>query len=277
MEEAATPHKVAIGAIVRFAYRSVFGRLELIPELGWIMLLALLAVSIVPDLLLPASHTASDELRLDPQDYAKAAVALLALSAFAVRWHQSILLGDPRRQPTAVFFRGWARFLIYGCILYAVLGVLVAATALGLARMDGDTVAQALILLLAVVLAWTILLATARCALLFPAAAVGRPLGVGEAWRLMRGNSWRLIGASILSALPLKAATFILTAIVVTLAVPGGTDGLIAPPIGFIILMGVIEAVSDMLLAALGASVLSGFYRELVARRIEFTPEPDQR
>lgn len=277
MVEAVMPRKVAIGAIVRFAYRNVFGRLELIPELGWIMLLALLAVSILPDLLLSASHAAGGDLRIDPRDYVKAAVALLALSAFAVRWHQSILLGDPRRQPVAVFFRGWVRFLIYGCILYAVLGALVAATALGLVRMTGSTTAQALILFAATVVAWLVLLATARSALLFPAAACDKPIGIRTGWRLMRGNSWRLIWASLLTALPLKLVSFILTAVVVALVAPGGTADLVDPPIGFVILLGVIEAVSDMLLAALGASVLSGFYRELVAWRGEAAPMPDQR
>ena len=135
MVEAVKPRKLAVGTMVRFAYRSVFGRLELIPELGWIMLLALLAVSILPEILLPGRH-AGGELRLAPQDYVQAAVALLALSAFAVRWHQSILLGDPRRQPPALFFRGWLRFLVYGCILYAVLGAIVAAAALAMTRLD---------------------------------------------------------------------------------------------------------------------------------------------
>jgi hypothetical protein len=265
MVEAVKPRKLAIGTMVRFAYRSVFGRLELIPELGWIMLLALLAVSILPEILLPGRHVGA-ELRLAPQDYVQAAVALLALSAFAVRWHQSILLGDPRRQPPALFFGGWLRFLIYGCILYAALGAIVAATALAMMRLTGDTSLQGLIVFGALIACWVLLLATARCALLFPAAACGKPLGLRAAWRLMRGNSWRLVWISILTALPLKVVTFGLTAIVVMVAVPGGSVS-VAPPMGFVILTGVIEAVSDMLLAALGASVLSGFYRELVAWR----------
>jgi RsiW-degrading membrane proteinase PrsW (M82 family) len=274
MVDAAAPRKIAVGTIARFAYRNVFGRLELVPELGWIMLLALLAVSIVPGLVLPVRH-AGEALEVDPQDYVQAAVALLALSAFAVRWHQSILLGDPRRQPVAVFFRGWARFLVYGCILYAALGVLVAAAAIGLARMNGSTTAQALILFAALVVAWLVLMATARCALVFPAAACGKPIGLGTAWQLMRGNSWRLIWASLLTALPLKVATLILTAIVVALVAPDGTADLANPPMGFVILLGLIEAISDILLAALGASVLSGFYRELVAWRGETAPASD--
>lgn len=266
MDEAAKPRAVAIGAIVRFAYRSVFGRLGLVPELGWIMLLALLAVAIVPRLLL-AAPVAEDVLQLDPLDYVQLAVALLAISAFAVRWHQSILIGDPRRQPPALFLRGWARFLVYGCVLYAVLGAILAVMLASLQPATGDTATKALIALAALILCWLVMLATARCAMLFPAAACGKPLGVGAAWRLMRGNSWRLIGASILTALPLKMAALVLTAIVFEVAMPDGPDAVAAPPAGFVILIGVIEAVSDILLAALGASVLSGFYRELVAWR----------
>ncbi len=40
-----------------------------------------------------------------------------------------------------------------------------------------------------------------RFYLLFPATAIDRPLKFGEAWRRMRGNTWRLIGATFLVAL----------------------------------------------------------------------------
>lgn len=266
MVEAVKPRKLAVGTMVRFAYRSVFGRLELIPELGWIMLLALLAVAILPDLLIPGRHVGG-QFRIGWQDGAQAVVALLALAAFAVRWHQSILLGDPRRQPPSMFFRGWVRFLVYGCVLYGALGIVVAATAFGLAWSAPDPALEGLIALGALIVIWLVLLATARLALLFPAAACGRPLGVGAAWRLMRGNSWRMVWVSILTALPLKIVAFGLAAIMIAAALPAGSEFVTTPPMGFVILSGVIEAVSDMLLAALGASVLSGFYRELVAWR----------
>jgi NADH:ubiquinone oxidoreductase subunit 4 (subunit M) len=83
----------------------------------------------------------------------------------------------------------------------------------------------------------------------------------------MRGNSWRLVWTSLLTVLPIKIATFGLTAVAIAVALPGGSEFAGTPPLGLVILAGVIEAVSDILLAALGASVLSGFYRELVAWR----------
>jgi hypothetical protein len=268
MDQAAPPQKVAIGAIVRFAYRNVFGRIGVISELGWIMLLILLAASILPALLLPGT-TRSDPLRLDPSDYAQEGVTLLALSAFAVRWHQLILLGDPRRLPRALFFRAWLRFLIYGCVLYAVLGAILVVTLLSMEPLIASMTAKALVALAALTLCWLTLLVAARSALLFPAAACGKPLGLGSAWRLMGGNSWRLVWASILTAAPLKAATFAVITILVAAIMPEGSEHPVTPPLGFVILIGVIETVSDMLLAALGASVLSGFYRELVAWRAD--------
>lgn len=264
MVEGQKPRKLAVGTMVRFAYRSVFGRLELIPELGWIMLLALLAVSIVPDLLTPGRHL-GEQFHLDAQDFAQAAIALLAVSAFAVRWHQSILVGDPRRQPPALFFQGWTRFLIYGCAVYAILGAIIAVAVFALGWSGSDQTEQGLVLLAAAVSCWLALLATVRCAMVFPAAACGKPIGLGAAWRLMGGNVWRLIGASILATLPVKIVSFGLTAILVAAALPGGVG--VAPPLGLIILAGVIEAISDIVLAALGASLLSGFYRELVGWR----------
>ena len=266
MEQTAAPHKVAIGAVVRFAYRNVFGRIGLISELGWIVLLILLAASILPPLLLPGA-VMSDPLPLGPLDYALAGVTLLALSAFAVCWHQLILLGDPRRQPRALFVRAWLRFLIYGCVLYAVLAAILVVTLLSMQPLAGGMTAKALAAAAALLLSWLALLTAARCALLFPAAACGKPLHLASAWRLMAGNTWRLVAATILTALPLKAVTFAVITILVAAIRPQGAGHLVTPPFGFVILMGVVGTVSNMLLAALGASVLSGFYRELVAWR----------
>jgi len=260
------PRKLGVGTMVRFSYRSVFGRLELIPELGWIVMLALLAASIVPDLVMPGRH-AGQQFRLDVLDFAQAAIALLALSAFAVRWHQSILVGDPRRQPAALFFQGWMRFLIYGCAVYAVLGAIVAVAALALSSRTASEPVQAAVLLVAAAACWLAILAVVRCALVFPAAAAGKPIGLGTSWRLMRGNVWRLIAASILVTLPVKLTALGLMALLVAAAWPGGGGEAATPP-GIVIIGGVIEVISDMLVAALGASVLAGFYRELAAWRV---------
>ncbi len=42
-----------------------------------------------------------------------------------------------------------------------------------------------------------------RLSLLFPAAAYGRKLGLGAAWRAMRGNTWRVVACGLLAGVPL--------------------------------------------------------------------------
>ncbi|MGH7073879.1 MAG: hypothetical protein ACREFD_06725 [Stellaceae bacterium] len=251
--------------MVGFAYRSVFGRLGLVLDLGWIMLLVLMAVLILPGVLMPGRY-GSDQVRLDALNYGQAVVALLSLSAFAVRWHQSILVGDPHRQPPRAFFRAWLRFLAYGCIAYAALGVL-AVVALGaLAAVPHTKAVGGAVEFGAVIAAFFLALGLLRFGLMFPAAASGVPLGPVAAWRLMRGNTWRLAIASILAAVPITFIAAVLTALVVALALPGGAAAHVPPPIGFTILAGLIETAANFLLVALGASLLSAFYRELMAR-----------
>jgi hypothetical protein len=268
MDGSERPRKVAVGTIVRFAYRTVFGRLGVILDLGWIMLLALLAAQILPDLLVPGRH-ASAELEFDVIDVGQAVVTLLSASAFAVRWHQSILVGDPHRQPVAAFFRAWARFLIYGCIVYALIGAIVGVAAVTMSRMANSTATMALVALAAVIVGFAVTLLTVRCSLVFPAAACGQPLGVGAAWRQLRGNTWRLIFSTILATLPVTVVTSVFTAILLStlaLATPGA-DLMAQRPLGFTILTGLIASIADMLVVALSASLLAGFYRELVAWR----------
>jgi hypothetical protein len=258
MDEADRPRKVAVAKMVRFAYRTVFGRLGLILDLGWTMMLVLLTVQILPDLLLPGRHGGATA-QFDAGDYAQALVSLLALTAFAVRWHQLLLVGDPHRQPTAAFFRGWTRFLVYGCVVYALIGAVAAIAAATMSRMAGSTATEAVVAVAALLVGVLVALATVRGGLVFPAAAAGKPLGLATAWRL--------ILASILTTLPVTAMVTILTAILISLGTAPGADPMVDRPLGFTILAGLLATISDMLLVALGASLLSGLYRELVAWR----------
>jgi hypothetical protein len=256
-------NKVRVGAMVGFAYRSVFGRLGLMLDLGWVMLLALMAALILPGVLDP-DHFGNGQMRIGPLDYAQAAVGLLSLSAFAVRWHQSILAGDPHRLPARMFFRGWLRFLIYGCVVYLLLAALAVAALTGLSHAPETAVASGLVEVAAIVAALTLALGLIRFSLVFPAAACDAPLSPAAAWRMMHGNTWRFAFASILAALPVTVTAVVVTAVVIALALPGGAPPHTAPPLGLTILAGLIETAANFLLVALGASLLSGFYRELM-------------
>ena len=263
MSEASIPIRVPVGTVVRFAYRSVFGRLGLVLEIGWAPLLVLLAATIVPSLVFPARATAS-LLDVGPSDIGQAIVVLLALTAFAVRWHQLLLIGDPRRLPPAAFFRGWLRFLAYIAAAYIAIGIVIGVAVTVAAKLVVGDAALALAELAAIVIAILLALAIVRCGLIFPAAACAAPLGVAAAWRLMRGNAWRLALASTLAAVPVMVVTAIATALIVAISLPSAAEETVTSPLSLVLLAGLLETGADVCLVALGASLLSAFYRELV-------------
>ena len=259
------PKRISIGALVRFAYRSVFGRVMTILDIGWMPLIPLLAALILPGIFAPA-RSDPDTLSFGPLSYVEAVVVMLSLAAFAVRWHQAILVGDPRRLPRAAFLGAWWRFLAYMIVIYIVIALVLVAALAVLSQVKLDEATTALLELVAILLSLAVSLAVLRFGLLFPAAAAGKPLGPLEAWRLMRGNTWRLAVASFLTAFPVMFVTGFITLLVLTIALP--KDDLTAPPpFGLVIIAGLIEAAADLVLVALGASLLSACYREIAMRR----------
>ena len=187
------PIKVPVTEVMAEAYRAVFGRLNLWLDLAWLPLLIVLAATIVPGYLrvyqklpgLPA--WSGDGFGLSLENLAEALVALLCLSAFAVRWYQSLLFREPQQAPQGVFVGAWLRFLAYMLLLYLVAATLL--TGMLLANVDGVPSYIAPVAGVAAFGAW---LGTVRCSLLFPAAAAGMPLSIATAWRALGGNTWRL-------------------------------------------------------------------------------------
>lgn len=263
--------KVPVMTVVIEAYRQVFGQLGLLLETAWLPLLILLAASVLPDLFLPGrSLVDGAPLSFTLSDAVEAVVAIFCLNAFAVRWHQIVLYGGPLAIPAGLFRRAFARFLLYTIALYlaslVLIGAIAAASAIvGVSAAGANANNVFAILLIAAGVASALLwLATARLALLFPAAAYGDALGWGAAWRLMRGNSWRLIACGVLGCAP-----FVLTVAVVMIAILSaaerGVDMARLPPsLGFELLRGVIDTVTNFVVVALGASILSRFYRRIV-------------
>ena len=200
-----------------------------------------------------------DGFGLGVEDLIEAVVGLLALNAFAVRWYQSLLFSGDRRIPDGVFLGAWARFLLYTLFLYLVSAGLFTALIVADA-----TDLPAFVAPLACVIASLVWLGTVRCSLLFPAAACGKPMALGAAWRAMRGNSWRLVGCGIVTCAPA-----ILTVILTLSGIFAGLhlDEMTEPlPLGFFLLRGIIGVCANFVVMALGAAVLSGFYRRIMLR-----------
>lgn len=251
--------KVPVPDVTVGAYRIVFGRLGDVLELGWLPLLILLGVSIVPAAL-PADFGSDNAVLRGLPDLLNLAAGALCLNAFGVRWYQVQLFGSANRRP---WLQPWSRFLLYTFALYAVLGIMLAAIWLA-GSIVGDRGVGIEIGLVALDLAavTALLLAMARLSLLFPAAAANQPVGIGGAWRATRGNGWRIVLCWLFATAPLLLGVQITMGAVFSGFSIGATT---AVPMGLFILRGLIGTVADFLIAALGAVVLSDVYRRLVA------------
>jgi len=250
--------KVPVPAVTVEAYRIVFGRLGNVLELGWLPLLILLGVSIVPAALPDDFGGDNVALRALP-DLLDLVAGALCLNAFGVRWYQVQLFGGASHRP---WLRPWSRFLLYTFAFYAALGIVLAATLLAGSIVGDHNLSLeigAVALDLAVVAA--LLLAMARLSLLYPAAAVDWPVGISGAWRATRGNGWRIVLCWLFATAPLLLGVQIIMGAVLSGFGIGGTT---VPPMGLFILRGLIATVADFLIAALGAVVLSDVYRRLI-------------
>ena len=262
MSNAQTRISVPVAEVALEAYRSVFLRLGLLFDLAWLPLLIMLAVTLLPGYLqlyvgwsgLPVWRTEGIALR--PEDVATALISILCLNAFAVRWHQAMLFTRERPAPASMFWRAWGWFLLYALLIYlasaATLMLLVFSIAGGATSL----------LPAAAVVAALVWLGVARCSLLFPAAAFGQPLGLFAAWRLMSGNFWRLFACGIVVCAPvILSVALLLSGIFAGLHMERFGSAL---PLGFFILRGVVSICTNVIVVALGASVLSSFYRRIV-------------
>jgi hypothetical protein len=272
MADAGTRIKVPVAEVMVEAYRSVFGRLNLLLDLAWLPLLILLAATILPGYLRLYQHLVAfpawtgDEYGLTFENLIEALVGLLCLSAFAVRWYQSLLFSERRPAPEGVFRGAWLRFLAYMMLLYLVAAALL--TAMLLIDVDGAPTYLAPAAGAAIFIAW---LAPVRCSLLFPAAASGKPLSIAQAWQALGGNTWRLFATVMLVSVP---AVFVVAMILSAFFAGFHLDSLGDDPlpIGFFLLRAVIGSCADFLVVALGASVAAGFYRRLETR-LTFPPD----
>lgn len=121
----------------------------------------------------------------------------------AVAWHRYVLLDEMPSSPVPPFHSD--RVLAYlGRMLQ--IGLIVLAIAIVVGFINGmlamATGGNFVILMLGTVVILTVaLLISYRLAPVFPGAAVGRPVGVGEAWRATAGASGDFIVLAVVSAI----------------------------------------------------------------------------
>ncbi|MDE2227650.1 MAG: hypothetical protein KGL11_01235 [Alphaproteobacteria bacterium] len=251
--------KVPVPEVTVAAYRAVFSRLGAVLEIGWLPLLILLGVSIVPAVL-PVDFGADNTALRALPDFLDLVAGALCLNAFGVRWYQAQLFGHAGAAARP-WVGPWGRFLLYTFVLYVVLGAAVASVfVLATAAQDRGLAIEIVSFLVDLAVAVALLFTMARLSLLFPAAAAGEPIGLRGAWRATRGNAWRIVLCWFFATAPLLIGV----QIVMGAAFAGVGGGATRAPMGLFILRGLVGTVADFLIEALDAVVLAEFYRRLI-------------
>jgi hypothetical protein len=167
---------------------------------------------------------------------------------FVVRWHRFVLLGETTTGG-GLFPPGWLPFFIaaikitLGVILGMVILTLIAAV-----------LPNFLGMLIAAIGGIALAIASSRLSLVFPAAAIERPITLRAAWDLAAGNFWRLFACLLLCYLPFAVLHYLLSA-------SGGGSG------AFVwLVFQIIGLAVSFAGVAVVASLLSDLYRQLVGQ-----------
>jgi hypothetical protein len=232
--------KIDIAASVRAAYTIVMENARLAVDLAWLPF-AILVVAEIVAWVIGGGGWIGMILALLVQAGGFAVFG----TVFIVRWHRFILLGETTSE--SVFPPGWATFFLTTVKigLLAFVGVLVLVLIAAIPP-------HFLTVLIAIAGYIALAFAGARVSLVFPAAAIERPISLRQAWDLMAGNYWRLFACLLACYLPFGIVHYIVNEI-------GGA----APSILWIVFQVIGLAVSFAgvaVVASLMSDVYRGFY-----------------
>ena len=266
--------KVPVWRTAIESYRFVFGNLDRFFALGWLLLVITFAVNMASGILVDVGAREAASVADWVNYVALTAISWAMHALFAVRWHRFFLLGERESVFSDVLgARNW-RFLGYTVLLsFAPIFPMMFVGLIGFGDSTLEAGPQAieainwtLIILFGLyMLAMPIIVFVLfRFYLVLPAIAVDRPLTLGEAWRNMRGNTWRFIGASFLIGIPLIIAISIQAMFAAFSQLASATGGAPEPTMGVLVATNAVMAIIGFLLIAAGITVLSKFYRHIV-------------
>jgi hypothetical protein len=269
-----TTTKLPVWATVRATYASVKEHAEALAMLSRGTATAALVAAVLSfaavQLLLMDERRGAEFLELPAGErvaaYTSLAMLMVTIGLFVivVRWHRMIVRDMPPRETR----RGATR----AAMLYFARGLLLSAVGLAIGIVSGllpVTLSRGLPLsddvrwwmnvasigggvLLA-------LLAVARLSLILPAGAVGDyHVTMRRSWRMSRGNSWRILGGSVLASGPVFVANTVLNGLIEALP---SMEGAIAPLLAMLTLSLLLFVVT----AVVQASFLSFAYKHLAA------------
>ncbi len=235
---------IPVGRTAIESYRFVFINLDRFVALAWAPMAVIVATNAV---ILAVVGPGMEAMEFNLARFVEITLISLPSSAmyvlFAVRWHRFYLLEERHGVFTEVFaVRNW-RFLGY---------VLLLSLAPDVPKwIFGPSGWPVVIVLYFVFL---------RFSLVLPSAAVDRPLGLGEAWRKMRGYIVPYVAISILIAIPAGIVSGIVAVVVFSGISVGG------PEVVFerVMVHSGVTAIFTFFFTAAGITVLSKFYRHIV-------------
>jgi hypothetical protein len=183
-------YQIDVVGQVGLAYRAVIDRAQLVVEMALLPYLIVLAIELVA-LLIPGPgiflHVLAALIR--------ALGLLLFGSVFIVRWHRFVLLGES--VGGGLLPPGWIEFVIAGIKLGAIiLAGWVALVAVALLPPYFLTIP------LSGIGGVALTLFALRVSLIFPAAAIGQPVGLRTAWDWVAGNFWRFFACAFACYFP---------------------------------------------------------------------------
>jgi hypothetical protein len=232
-------HQIDVVDQVARAYRVVLDHAQLVGEMAFLPFLIVLAAEVVSFLISGAGFFG----RALPALINAAGVGVFGI-IFAVRWHRYVLLGES--VSSGLIPPGWAPFFIAGL------------------KLGGLVLAGWVLLLIVVVLPLSLLAAplvalgavaltllSIRLSMIFPAAAIERPIGLWTASEWITGNFWRLFACALACYLPFVVVQLVINWIAA-----------IFPSLIWIVFEA-LRLVVSFVGAAVVAALLSHIYREI--------------
>jgi hypothetical protein len=236
--------KIDIVAKVQTAFTTVWENFRLALDLAWLPFALLVGAEIVALVLGGAGMFGMMLAAL-----VRGLGFVVFGTIFVVRWHRFVLLGETAAG--GLFPPGWGAFFI--AAIKITLGVIVGMVILMLIAMVPPHFLTGLIAAIGGV---ALAVGSARLSLVFPAAAIERPMTLRDAWDLAAGNFWRLFACLILCYLPFAILHFLLRG-------SGGDSGAIV----WLVFQIIGLAVSFVGVAVV-ASLLSELYRQLAGQPV---------
>ncbi|HXP04758.1 MAG TPA: hypothetical protein VN808_11605 [Stellaceae bacterium] len=233
------PHRFDVTDETVDAYRAVFDNVQLVIEMALLPFAMVLAIELVA-LILPGGGIFGRLLAA----LVSAVGMLIFGTIFVVRWHRFVLLGEA--VAGGLVPPGWSTFLVTSLKLMAI--IVVGWIILGFVALLPPHI---LTMPLTAIGGIALTLGSMRVSLIFPAAAIERPIGFVTASNLIAGNFWRLFVCLVMCYLPFVVAGYIVIRI-----------GTIFPALFWIVFQGLQLAVSFVGIAVV-AALLSHLYREI--------------